>query len=137
MTLLKWEDKYSVGVKELDEQHKKIIEIINRISQIIDKNNFNDEDVGKIFVELKDYADYHFTNEEIYFREFDFDKTESHIKEHDDYRQKIEQMEGDYYSDKKKKIISDLSNFINQWWINHIIGTDKEYTECFHQHGLY
>ncbi|HTX86578.1 MAG TPA: hemerythrin domain-containing protein, partial [Candidatus Nanoarchaeia archaeon] len=79
MPEIKWEDKFSVGVKELDEQHKKIIEIINRLTAMDSAADFSGEEILKILRELNDYAHYHFTNEEIYFREFDYPKAESHI----------------------------------------------------------
>ncbi len=136
MPEIKWEDKFSVGVKELDEQHQKIIEIINRISRLISAGDYSDLELLSILQELTDYAHYHFTNEEIYFREFDYDQTEPHIKEHDDYRRKIEELRDNYYGEQKAQTISELSDFINFWWIHHINHSDQEYIECFHQHGL-
>jgi hemerythrin len=137
MPEIKWEDKFSVGIKELDEQHKKIIEIINRLSEMKGAGNFSAEDLFKIIQELSDYAQYHFTNEEIYFREFDYPETEAHIREHEEYRLKIKSLKDNYSVEQAEQTIADLLGFIDSWWIHHINHADKEYTECFHQHGLY
>ena len=135
--MLQWVPDYSVGVKELDEQHKKIIEIINRITKLIEENNYSDQDVQDIVKELSDYADYHFTNEEIYFREFDFEQTAAHIQEHEKYRNKMRSILADHTPERSKETLIELDDFINKWWVQHINHVDKEYTQCFHEHGLY
>jgi hemerythrin len=137
MQIIEWKDDYSVGVKELDEQHKKILQIVNRISELIESNNFEKSEVEKILQELSDYAEEHFTNEEIYFREFDYDKTASHLEAHNDYRKRLAEFKAKYGAGLTKETLLDLADFVDGWWVFHINNTDKEYTECFHQHGLY
>jgi hemerythrin len=137
MPIIKWEDDFSVGVKEIDAQHKKIIDIINKVYEMIRDNNFDNADIQQILKDLQDYADRHFSTEEIYFREFDYEKTDSHIGAHNDYRKRLAEMKENYETGFKKEILYDISDFMNGWWVWHINHTDKEYTECFHQHGLY
>jgi len=137
MALIKWEESYSVGVKEIDEQHQKMIGILNKIFSMILANNYSGEDVTNILQELGDYADFHFTTEEKYFFEFAYDKTESHMQVHDDYRQRMDQLKISYADKPSNEILSDLSIFLEGWWVWHINHTDKEYTQCFHDHGLF
>lgn len=131
-----WNENYSVGVKEIDQQHQQMIGIINRLYEMVENKNFNDAVVSDILTELVEYADYHFSTEEKYFREFDYPKTESHVEMHNDYRARAGEMKEDYEAGKKNEVLLDLGNFLNGWWTWHINNTDKEYTECFHQHGL-
>ncbi|HTX86577.1 MAG TPA: bacteriohemerythrin [Candidatus Nanoarchaeia archaeon] len=137
MPLIIWDETFSVGVKEIDGQHQKMISIINRLFEMVANNNFNEAAVFNILNELVDYADYHFTTEERYFREFDYPKTESHIETHNDYRERIRELKEDYEDGKKNDVLADLAEFINGWWVWHINHSDKEYTQCFHDHGLY
>jgi hemerythrin len=104
---------------------------------MVENKNFNDAAVSNILTELVDYADYHFTTEERYFREFDYDKTESHVETHNDYRERVKEMKEDYEAGKKDEVLADLSDFLNGWWTWHINHSDKEYTQCFHDHGLF
>ena len=55
--LLKWEPIYSVNVKELDNQHKKIFTIINNVLEI--KKDYSKNKAVKAIKELKDYGNYH------------------------------------------------------------------------------
>jgi hemerythrin len=64
--LIEWEDIYSVGIEEFDNDHKKLIELINRLHQaMLDKKA--KEVLGEIINELVDYTIYHFNKEEAMF----------------------------------------------------------------------
>jgi hemerythrin len=137
MPLIIWNENYSVGVKEIDQQHQQIIAVINRLYELVENKNFDDSTISDILKELVEYADYHFSTEEKYFREFDYDKTESHVEMHNDYRARVRGMKENYEAGKKSEVLVDLADFLNGWWTWHVNHTDKEYIECFHQHGLY
>ena len=66
---LEWEEKYSVGVVEIDNQHKRMFEIINELFEAIN-NKIIEEKLDKIIAKVVDYKDFHFTTEEKYFKEF-------------------------------------------------------------------
>jgi hemerythrin len=137
MPLITWEEDFSVGVKEIDQQHQKMIEILNNLYNLVSANDFSDQKIGEILKELVDYADYHFSTEEKYFKQFEYEKTVEHIQIHDDYRKRVAEMKEQYESGQHNNILSDLSVFLNSWWIWHINNTDKDYTQSFHDHGLY
>jgi hemerythrin len=137
MALIKWEESYSVGVKEIDAQHQKMIGILNKLFSTVLANNYGGENVANIFQELGDYADLHFTTEEKYFLEFNYDKAVSHQQVHDDYRRRMDELKICYADKPCPEVLSDLSVFLEGWWVWHINHTDKEYTQCFHDHGLF
>jgi hemerythrin-like metal-binding domain len=137
MALIKWEESYSVGIKEIDAQHQKMIGILNEIYSMILASNYSDEDVVKILQELVEYADLHFTTEEKYFLDFNYDQAISHQQIHDDYRRRMDELKICYTDKPCNEILSDLSVFLEGWWVWHINHTDKEYTQCFHDHGLF
>jgi len=137
MSLIKWDESFSVGVKEIDQQHQKMVAILNEVYKMVSANNYSDSGIKEILKELTDYADYHFSTEEKYFWQFDYDKTASHIEVHNDYRKRVDEMKEQYNSQPRHDILVDLSIFLNGWWIWHINHSDKEYTQCFHDHGLY
>ena len=56
---------------EIDEQHKKILMIINNLSDLFAEKKHQDSDeISKIIKKLADYAIYHFQTEEKYFQDF-------------------------------------------------------------------
>lgn len=128
MPLIPWENKFELGITEIDEQHKTMLSIINRLYDMFDdvKNN-NQTEIDKIIKEMADYALYHFATEEKYFELFNYENKEAHVKIHDQYRAKIEDWQKRYRETKDKAIFFEVSNFLHDWWTWHINNTDREY----------
>lgn len=133
--LFVWDESYSVGVEEIDKQHQKMLEIINRLYGLLAKFDVAGELSG-VINEIMEYADYHFSTEEKYFKDFNYEETEEHIRLHNEYRKKV----NDFFSDYKKGSLAlsfDVLDYLEDWWLGHIHNIDKRYTQCFHEHGLY
>jgi hemerythrin len=131
---LEWEEKYSVGVEEIDTQHKKMFEIIN---ELIDTatNIPSEESLSPIINALLEYRTYHFATEEKYFKEFNYDGAEKHIAEHIMFGKKVEAVA----AKNKDDVIAltfDLLDFLEDWLVNHILSVDQQYKSCFVSHGL-
>ncbi len=135
--LIKWNEINSVNVKEIDEQHKKLVDIINEFFSIDEK------DQGQLIVildKLSDYANYHLNFEEKYFAELAYDKSDEHVESHNAYRKRINGLQEnlqDATGENIKKTIDELSNFLRDWWINHINKVDHQYSEWFNSKGVY
>jgi len=136
MALITWNDKYSVGVKELDGQHQKLVSIINLLFGLYLAHKFAKADAEPVFKELFDYADYHFSTEEHYFQVYNYPKKDEHINIHNIYRKKMTELKNKYDQDNDPKVLFEISNFLNDWWIWHINNVDKEYTHYFNANGL-
>lgn len=134
MALIQWIPALSVGVKELDDQHKKVFEIINEIydglSITKDKNLLPD-----VFQDLVDYANVHLSREEFYFEKFDYPEKDSHTAIHNEYRKKIEDFRK-RWEQGEDGVAYQITSFLNDWWQNHIYKVDKKYTVFFQEHGL-
>jgi len=77
---MKWSDKFSVGVKQIDKQHKHFIGIMDELFEAMQSDNKNA--VPKIIIELTSYANMHFATEETYFDKFNYAESEAHKAEH-------------------------------------------------------
>ncbi len=134
LEMIEWSKKYSVNVSEIDEEHKQLIDIINKV--IVARQHNNDPgEVSEILREMTDYALNHFKTEETYMLKFGYPEYESHKKEHHDFSNKtIEYCKsvdnGDY------EITDDLLEYLQQWLVHHIQEIDKKYADCFNKHGL-
>jgi hemerythrin len=134
-----WKDEYSVGVEEINTQHKKIIGLINDLDAAVHAGNTK-EDLDKIINDLNDYAKFHLATEEKYFDEFNYPDKEEHKKRHDTYVIKVTD-----FDDKIKKLDEngaiklafEMIDFLEDWWVNHILYEDKKYTKTFNDHGLF
>lgn len=136
MALITWNEDFSVGVKELDEQHQKLIAIINELFTLYSEKKFNNIDVNPIFKELLDYASQHLATEEHYFTLYNYPKKDQHTALHNAYRQKITELQLDYEKENSEKTLFAINNFLNEWWVWHINNIDKEYTSYFNANGL-
>ena len=134
MALIEWNDSLSVNVAEIDEQHKKLIGLINDLHAAMSAGKSNDM-MGGILNELVEYTKYHFSSEEKYMDQFHYPGTLVHKKEHEGFVNKALEFKGNFESG-NASISVDLLNFLKDWLINHIQGTDKRYSNFFNEKGL-
>lgn len=142
-----WNEKYSVNVELIDEQHRTWFGIINHIFDLLDTENLlsaeqtvevKREKLSSIVSQLREYAFFHLATEEGFFRDFKYEDAEAHIAAHNAFRKKYE----DYLEMLKKPdadleaLTADLANFSRDWLASHILIMDKKYTKCFNSHGL-
>jgi hemerythrin len=127
MPLIDWTDKMSVGVEEIDEQHKKLVGIINHLHDSLKTNSFKEE-LKIIFMELIDYTKYHFEAEEKIMEEAGYEDLEAHKKQHQKFVNKLLRMKDRCYMG-KEEISVELSSFLSSWMLGHILRSDKDYTE--------
>lgn len=132
--MIKWLESYNTGIKEIDNQHKGIVDILNRLY-----NAFIDKEANNILNEILDnllqYADYHFKTEEKYFHVFKYEEKEEHIKEHKDFVIDIKQFYCDFKTG-KAAVTYKIMTFLGDWLLKHINGSDQKYIKCFRKNGL-
>ncbi len=135
MALFEWKDEMSVNVKEIDSQHKKLVNLLNELhSAMLERKS--KEALGKILDELIDYADIHFRTEEKYFDRFGYPETDAHKKEHRDFVEKVLDFRKGY-REGRLLLSMDVMNFLKDWLKNHIMGSDQKYSKFFNEKGLY
>lgn len=129
-----WEEKYSIGIEAIDEQHKKFIAILNRLSEAFLVDN-KKEACAEILRELAEYAEGHFAFEEKYFGEFAFEAAAEHIAHHDEYRRKVRVLTEKLGSD-DAGLEYELFDFVESWLVEHIEKEDKQYAALFLENGM-
>lgn len=134
MSLINWNDHLSVKVAQIDAQHQKLIAMINTLTDAIQQGK-GKAVAHEIVRNLKRYAETHFKTEETYFDRFGYPETDAHKKEHAFFIRKISEFEGDA-SDGQMALSIQVLQFLGDWFIDHILGTDKKYTEFFNSRGL-
>lgn len=134
MTYMEWSENLSVGITEIDEQHKKLVSQINTLHDGMRSGQGKDT-LEKTLGELAAYTQYHFETEEKYMEKFGYPDFEKHKAEHDAFVGKVVDFQNAYSSGKLGLSI-DVMKFLSGWVAGHIRGTDKNYTVCFKDHGL-
>ncbi len=134
MELLVWDSSYSVGVEEIDKQHQKIFELVNKLIASI-KSGHGESIINDVIKEMSNYTVFHFNSEEKYFMKFNYPHTEEHKKQHQFFINKVLKFETDY-EQKKDLLLSDVKDFLSSWANGHIKEEDKKYGPYFNKHGL-
>lgn len=131
---LQWEEKYSVGVEEIDNQHKKMFAVINELLDAIEMNS-PESHLSNIIESLVKYKKFHFETEEKYFKEFNYEEAEDHIAKHKDFNNKLASLK-EKYPENTIEFAFELVDFLEDWLIGHLMITDQRYVKCFQEHGL-
>lgn len=124
-----WTKEYSVGIKLIDEQHKKIFEIGSRLESIIcdfDGTNVF-EQLNDTYNELIDYTAYHFHSEEKLLFEANYTGIVEHVEKHKAFIHKLECMDLDLMFNRQGALAFDLLETVASWIFTHIKGDDFLY----------
>jgi len=134
MALMKWSDTLSVQVHEIDEQHQKLIALINQLHEAMLQKQTK-QVISQTIDELAAYTVYHFQYEEKYMQQFKYPGLITHKHEHESFVNKVDSFQKDYGAG-KLGLSMEVMAFLQDWVTNHIKGTDKGYTETFNKNGL-
>lgn len=134
MALITWSDSLSVQIKEFDEHHKKLVKLLNTLYDAVLVRKGSSL-IEPVIGELIDYTKYHFAAEEKVMQNHSFPWFPGHKSEHDDLTAKVLEFQEKF---KEGKAMIDLSllNFLKDWLIKHIMGTDKKYSTFLKEKGL-
>jgi hemerythrin len=134
MAMIQWSDSLSVGVKEIDQQHQKLIRMINELNDAMGQGKGKDV-LGRTLASMASYTASHFAFEEGYFEEYGYPDAAAHRKEHQAFLAKVTEFQRDFSSGRIGLSIQVMS-FLSDWLRGHIQGTDRKYISFFREKGL-
>lgn len=134
MGYIEWSSYLVLGIKEVDDQHHKLVDIINKLYEGLFEEHAH-ETLIEVMGELIQYTEQHFEEEEKLFVLHDYIDNEEHIKKHKEFTEKIY-----FYRDQIKSgkmVLSlDILSFLTEWLTDHIQGIDKEYVQFLKNKGV-
>ncbi|GBE58468.1 bacteriohemerythrin [bacterium BMS3Abin01] len=144
MAFLEWDEKYSVGIEEIDQQHKRLFDLINKLYGTVQKVN-GANDLQSSIIELsailaavdkmEDYASYHFSTEENYMLEYSYPDYKAHKKAHDLFFESVRKFKREIDEGKGFKL-TDILEYLKKWLTGHVLTTDQKYRKFFKKKGL-
>jgi len=134
MVLIEWSDELELGIPEIDQQHKKLVDILNGFYTELEKGH-QKEAVEYFLKSLEDYLHYHLDYEEKFMEEKGFPEIENHKKVHQMFKNLYAE-EKQRYLDGDEKALRELVAFAFSWLFSHIMKTDKKYAEYLKERGL-
>ena len=127
--LINWEKKYSIGFEEIDNQHKKLVEMINELHKSFTHGG-SIKTADKIIGDMIEYTDYHFKIEEKYFEKYNYSEKQEHIIQHKSFVKQVTEFYNDF-QDGSVTIGFEIMNFLRKWLLEHIEGSDNKYAKEF------
>ena len=122
---MEWKSEYSIGIPEIDEEHKGLLACIARLDGALDARERKFA-VYYTLGELDEYVRVHFTVEEVVMRLFDYPAREAHVRAHRSFAEYVKSMQ---QSALKRDVHEEMSAFLRDWLVNHIMVTDRQYAE--------
>ena len=134
MSLFEWKDSYSVSVDKYDNQHKKLIGLINELHAAMSSGKAKDA-LSKILDELITYTKTHFADEEAEFKKHSYPGYLVQKNEHEKLTNEVVKFYEEFKNGKTNLSIEMIS-FLKDWLLNHILITDKKYSTFFAAKGV-
>lgn len=134
MAIMIWNESYSVGVRELDEQHKSLIHMINEMHYAMN-NDKGQEAISLIVEQMFHYMEVHFSTEEGYMQQHAYPAYAAHQKQHEEFRAKARDLR-ERVSTGEFILSFEIVQFLSDWLQKHIMVTDMKYTSLFSEKGL-
>ena len=134
MALIDWNDRYSVNVKQFDDQHKKLIKMLNDLHEAM-KQGKGQEALADILAGLVKYTNNHFADEERLMKLHQYAGYEQHKKEHNMLVIQVFEVQRNYHEGKTVPTQA-VMTFLNEWLQKHIQGEDKKYGPFLNGKGV-
>ena len=127
MALIKWNDSFSVGVSSIDNQHKKLCNLVNQLHEAMGAGK-GSEAVGKIIIELVTYTQEHFAFEEKFMQSINYPELSKHKILHQNMTQKALELKQSVENNKRINVIQ-VCSFLKDWLQSHILKEDVKYAK--------
>ncbi len=120
-------EEFKTGIELIDNEHKMLFDIADRIYMLINNEFIIDkyDKIVNLIEELKDYAAFHFKDEEAYMESINYKKMFTQKIDHENFIKKLNEIDLNKLDENQDKYILDLLEFVNQWLVTHILEKDK------------
>ena len=123
-----WENKYELGVEDIDLQHHYFLNLINRIAQEIGRSR-DDLYLNALVSELNAYAKFHFISEETMMVHADYPRYQEHRRHHLDLIQRLSIEEYNLLNRQSDERVEETLNFLTEWFLEHTNKEDRQFAE--------
>jgi hemerythrin len=134
MALFEWCDDYSVRIASIDDQHKKLVGMLNELHDGMTSGK-GAERMGALLKGLVEYTVLHFAYEEKLFAAHDYPQSQAHTEEHQRLVARVAEFKRQFEAG-ETQINMQLMKFLKDWLIKHILGSDKAYSAHLVERGV-
>jgi hemerythrin len=124
-----WDDSYKIGEENIDQEHQKLFQIALEALEH-EKQTDPKKFIKKCIIDLYQYMQLHFENEEKYMESIGYPELEAHKKLHSNIIEQINQFIKEIPKISMKDFERKLIEYMDIWLISHIIYDDQK-IQCF------
>lgn len=135
MPILSWDEKYSVGVKRIDDEHKTLIDLINKAYDSAKGTN-DIATLKELTNDMRKYALMHFATETTLMKDYGFPDANTHLEEHKIFTGRITTAISHDETGQEIPDTNQLFRFLAKWLQDHLLKTDKEFGKYLNDKGM-
>jgi len=136
MALMTWTDRLSVGVRVLDDDHKRLVGMLNELYDAMQAGH-GKETLGRTLDGLIEYTKLHFAREETLFRQTGYPGAAAHKQEHDALTRQVIEVQQKYAAGAASSLSVGVLTFLKNWLVQHIQGSDQKYRPHLNDKGIH
>jgi len=126
-----WSNSYSMGIKEIDDQHKGLLDFVNDLFSHASANEAEEREYFKsVIQQAVEYVKVHFATEEKFMIATKFPGYVEHKKKHEEFIIMVLKSVKDFEAG-KRLTLTNFGYFLKDWVLSHIAVMDKQYSIYF------
>lgn len=129
MAFIEWDDAYKVGVGKFDQQHQRIVAMIDQVHEASESGKER-QVLMTVLSNLAGYTKTHFSDEERMMEEHDYPFLSRHRAEHQRLIAELADLYRDFFTS-NRPLGQEVFDFLNRWLFVHILSEDKQYSAFF------
>jgi hemerythrin len=135
MSLITWSDHLTVGIEEIDQQHQKLVQLINGLHNHMLAGDAS-EIMNKVLDRVIEYTGFHFQTEEQLMQEYDYPESEVHKHEHNELVNTAVALQNKLKGG-NAHLTMETMHFLQDWLQHHILGSDKKFADFLISKGVH
>lgn len=135
MTFMPWSSELEVGIAQIDEQHRWLVDKTNELYDSLAGSDTDSAEVGEVLEALMDYTVNHFILEEELFQRLGYPESAAHKAQHDKFIAQV--MDLLHRHEAGEVSGNDTLSLLADWLAHHILKVDKAYVAFFHDRGVH
>jgi len=135
VALVEWTKALSVGVEQFDDQHTRLIDMVNELHDAM-MNGKGTGALGGILASLIDYTGTHFADEERVLQANAYPGLAQHRLEHVKLVEQVKALQKRFQVERGTVLTLDVMKFLKDWLVNHIQTEDRKYGVFLNAKGV-
>ncbi len=135
MSIISWNDSYSTGLTELDDDHHRLFKIVNCLAEAIEQGR-GEPALGGVLDDVLSYTESHFIHEEGLMEKHGYPELDEHRGIHEKAMQEILKLHQAYANGDPDITPEKVEHFLHYWFANHFLGEDSKFKRYLFEKGV-